>query len=126
MNVTVQFVDGPLSEAPPLRVPGAGAIARFEGAVRPMEEGAVIAGLDYTTYDPMAAQELERLARRVLEEFGLMEVHVVHSRGRVLNHEVSFRLDIASAHRKEALQGMDHFIARMKQDVPIWKAAVPA
>jgi molybdopterin synthase catalytic subunit len=125
MSVTIQLVDGPLSGAPPLRVPGAGALVRFEGAVRPMEDGSAIAGLDYTTYDPMAAQELERLAQQVLEEFGLMEVHVVHSRGRVLNHEISFRLDIASAHRKESLQAMDQFIDRMKQVVPIWKAAVP-
>ncbi len=126
MSVTIRLVDGPLSGAPPLRVAGAGAVVRFEGAVRPIEDGAAIAGLDYTTYDPMAGQELERLALRVLQEFGLMEVHVVHSRGRVLNHEISFRLDIASAHRKEALQAMDGFIDRMKQDVPIWKSPVPA
>lgn len=81
-------------------------------------------GLRYEAYEPMASKELEKLARVTGEKFGLDGVWVEHSTGMVRNYECSFVLVVASRHRKEALAGMDYFIDRMKQDVPIWKTAV--
>ena len=100
-----------------------GAVVVFEGIVRGEEDGQRIAALNYTAYDPMATMELTKLARDVLEKHGLKRVVVEHSRGRVCVGEVSFRLTIWSAHRKESLAAMDEFIDRMKEDVPIWKSA---
>jgi molybdopterin synthase catalytic subunit len=39
--------------------------------------------------------------------------------------QCSFRLQVASAHRAEALAAMTEFIDRLKRDVPIWKSPVP-
>lgn len=132
----VNIVDGPLPRspagAPPTPAPpnpdpadpaGVGAAVVFEGIVRGMESGREIAALDYEAYEPMASRQLELLARDVLEKHGLKAVWVEHSRGRVGVGEVSFRLTVHAAHRKEALAGMDEFIDRMKKDVPIWKRA---
>jgi molybdopterin synthase catalytic subunit len=123
MSITIAIIDGPLPAAVPHRSHGAGAVVIFEGVVRPEEAGAAIAALDYQTYEPMAQRELQRLAAETLEKHGLLAIHVEHSRGQVPAGEISFRLTIASAHRKAALAAMDEFIDRMKQDVPIWKAA---
>lgn len=108
-----------------------GATLRFEGIVRrvepdPSSGGAArdLRALDYQTYDPMAERELERLADKVCEQFGLRSIMALHSRGRVDVGEVSFVLEIASAHRAEAISAMAAFIDRLKQDVPIWKQAV--
>lgn len=143
--VVAVIVDGPLTrqtiaQAVSLRVDGlnrvlesgtVGSTLRFEGIVRraepdPNEGGAArdLRALDYQTYDPMAERELERLADRVCEQFGLRSIMALHSRGRVDVGEASFVLEIASTHRAEGLLAMTAFIDRLKQDVPIWKHAV--
>jgi len=126
MKANVQIHDGPLPDAAPWRLDGAGAVIGFEGVVRPTEAEQPIAGLRYETYDPMAENELHRLADEALHRFGILAVRVEHSRGVVANHACSFRLRIASAHRKEGLAAMDWYIDQMKRVVPIWKHTVPA
>jgi molybdopterin synthase catalytic subunit len=131
MSVEVHIVDGPLpaSLISALRnqCPGphaCGAALTFEGLVRANEAGRVITDLDYQTYDPMAQQQLRSLAEDVLARHGLLELWVIHSRGRVPVGECSLRVTIRSRHRKEALAAMDEFIDRLKSDVPIWKSPV--
>lgn len=125
--IKVQILSGPL---PPLSTPwsysGNGAILQFDGVVRPTEEDRTIDALDYEAYEPMAITQLHRLAKSVMTTHKLLGVYVEHSKGRVNAGEVSFRLRVASRHRKEALAAMDEFIDRMKQDVPIWKSPVYA
>lgn len=113
-----------------------GATLRFEGIVRrgepsgsPAASGGStplrpLAALDYESYDPMAGRQFESLARDIADEFGLLALVTLHSRGRVRVGEISFVLAIASAHRAEALAGMTTFIDRLKRDVPIWKSPV--
>lgn len=126
MTIAVSILDGPLADGVTVRIDGAGAVVQFDGVVRPIEGGKDIAGLAYTTYDPMTQMELERLAAAMLEKHGVMQILVEHSRGIVPNFACSFRLVVASAHRKAALAAMDEFIDLMKRDVPIWKSSVPA
>lgn len=125
MSISVQIHDGPLPDAGTWHVEGAGAVICFDGVVRPSEADQPIAGLHYQTYDPMAANELHRLAADALDRFDILAVQVEHSRGFVPNHHCSFRLRIASAHRKQGLAAMDWYIDEMKQVVPIWKQPVP-
>lgn len=115
---------GPLLDAEPSLVPGAGAVVTFEGVVRPGEGNGVIEALEYEVYEPMTGRELERLAGEVYEAYDLLAIRVEHSMGRVAVGRVSFRLRLAAAHRREALDAMDAFITRMKRDVPIWKNPV--
>lgn len=126
MNDCVQIHDGPLADATTWRVDGAGAMLCFEGVVRPSEADLPISGIRYETYDPMAEKELQRLATEALDRFDILAVRVEHSRGIVRNHACSFRLRIASAHRKAGLAAMDWYIDQMKKVVPIWKHAIPA
>lgn len=121
MNVKVSILDGPLPAVQALRIDGAGAVICFEGVVRPTENGHGIDALDYETYEPMAQKMLAQLAERAIERFGLLAVHVEHSRGRVPAGGCSFRMIVASPHRAEGLAAMGWFIDQMKQDVPIWK-----
>lgn len=125
MSTSARIIDGPLP-APGLNTPpaGTGAMLMFEGIVRELESGRRIAALDYEAYEPMAARELERLAVETLNRHRLLSVRAWHSRGRVPVGACSFRLVIESPHRAEALRAMEHFIDRMKRDVPIWKKPV--
>jgi len=126
VSVTVSIVNGALAPAAPTGADGAGAVVLFEGVVRPQEDGAPIEALDYEAYQPMAERMLARIADDLVERFGLIEMRIEHSRGRVGVGERSFRLVVCAPHRKEALQTMDEFIDRMKRDVPIWKRPVHA
>lgn len=125
-HVHIAIADGPLEDSRPALAEGAGAVITFLGIVRSDESGAPIEGLDYTAYEPMASRVLEHLAREAVSRFGVLAAHVEHSRGFVSTGACSFRLTIAGAHRREALDAMDWFIERMKQDAPIWKRAVSA
>ena len=123
MSVEVNISEGPLPPPEPWQVEQAGAVVCFDGVVRPLEQGQPIRGLHYQTYDPLAERELKRLAEQMLEHYGLLSARVEHSRGFVAGGACSFRLRVASSHRKEALQAMDWFIDQMKRRVPIWKRA---
>lgn len=124
--VSASVVEGPVRPPdPPLSHAGAGALFVFRGVVRPLEGGRPIAGLDYEIYDPMAERMLESLAREAVRIHEVMAVRVVHSRGFVPAGECSFLLEVASAHRREALSAVDWYVDRLKRDVPIWKSAVP-
>lgn len=123
-QVRIEIVGGPLSKCTQHWSPeGAGAVVEFSGVVRPKEAERTVAGLDYEAYRPMADQQLRLLAERIIGKHGLLAIQVEHSEGMVATGEISFRLRIASVHRKEALAAMDEFIDVMKQDVPIWKRA---
>lgn len=120
--VRVEIIQGPLGAVTmPMAFEGAGAVVMFDGVVRGEEAGRRIRGLEYEAYRPMADRQLELLAERACAEHGLKACLVWHSVGQVGAGEVSFRLVVAGAHRKESLAAMDWFIDTMKRDVPIWK-----
>jgi molybdopterin synthase catalytic subunit len=124
MSIAVTIFDGPLPAVAPWSAQGAGAVIVFEGVVRPDEQGQIIAGLSYEVYEPMASTQLRDLAQRLVCDCGLLGLIVRHSRGFVPVGQISFRLQVAALHRKEALRAVDEFIDCVKRDVPIWKTAV--
>ncbi len=124
MSIELQILEGPLDAATPWHPSGAGAVICFEGVVRPTEQQRALVALEYEVYEPMTHRELKKLAQQVVEDHGLLGLRMAHSRGQVRVGACSFRLQVAAAHRKEALAAMDVFIDRMKQVVPIWKVPV--
>lgn len=80
-----------------------------------------IVGLEYQVYEPMTSRELHRLAEQYARRFGVLAVDVEHSFGFVGNGQCSFVLQVAAAHRREAIDFIDEFIDAMKRHVPIWK-----
>ncbi|MBL8876522.1 MAG: molybdenum cofactor biosynthesis protein MoaE [Phycisphaerae bacterium] len=124
MNLRAEIVDGPLRPMKRSVGEGTGAFVVFEGVVRGLEAGKPIRALEYQVYEPMAKKQLDLLARRILLEYGLLDIAVWHSKGVVGVGEVSFRLVIEGSHRQESLEAVGEFIERMKRDVPIWKRPV--
>jgi molybdopterin synthase catalytic subunit len=128
MSVQVHLFEGPVPDQPAAwqhgGAAGAGAIVWFEGIVRPREDDRPLAALDYEAYEPMASRMIERIGGDLIRQHGLIGMCVEHSIGRVEVGGRSFRLRIASYHRKEGLAAADQFIDRLKQDVPLWKQPV--
>lgn len=122
---TIIFFNGPIL-APSSHIYNidCGAFVWFEGKVRRLENEATIQGIKYEAYQPMATTIMTSLAEEIANQYRIKDLIAEHSVGYVPVGSCSFRLSVASSHRKEALQAMDEFIHRMKQDVPIWKMII--
>ena len=110
-----------LAETKPLT--GGGAVVRFEGRVRGEDQGAAIDALDYEAYEPMAQRQMEKIARELGTLHPCLAVRVRHRVGRVPVGEAAILVEIGAKHRAEAFAFLAAFMDRLKQDVPIWKAA---
>lgn len=102
-------------------VPGSGALVRFEGRVRPDENGQTIEALIYEAYEPMAQDQMTRILQQLAESWPCTLARVRHRIGRVPVGEAAIILEVFSVHRAEAFALASAFMDRLKQDVPIWK-----
>jgi len=98
-----------------------GAIVTFEGIVRNNTRGRRTEFLDYEAYEPMALAQINSLAEKVLNNFKVREVIIVHRLGRLEIGETSVLIVVASAHRGAAFDACRFAIDTLKRTVPIWK-----
>ncbi|HET9523292.1 MAG TPA: molybdenum cofactor biosynthesis protein MoaE [Terrimicrobiaceae bacterium] len=122
MDVRIQFTDQKIGPSNPATTDGAGAVVEFLGVVRGVERDAKISGLVYEIYEPMA----DRMVRRIVEEldasYPCLTFQLVHRHGFVPVGEAAIHLRIEAPHRTEAIRMLEHFMNRLKTDVPIWKS----
>jgi molybdopterin synthase catalytic subunit len=120
MTLDVLITENPL-RLDPVRVPHCGAIARFEGIVREMENGAPIAGLQYEAYVPMAEHHIRGILTRLhaRHPFTLARVH--HRIGFVPVGHAAILMEVHAPHRGPAFAVLQSFMDDLKRDVPIWK-----
>ena len=124
MDVRIQFTDQKICASNPATTDGAGAVVEFLGVVRDVERDAKISGLVYEIYEPMA----DRVVRRIVEEldanYPCLAFHLIHRHGFVPVGEAAIHLRIEASHRTEAIRMLEHFMNRLKTDVPIWKSGL--
>ena len=101
--------------------PDNGAIVVFHGAVRNRTDDRRVEHLEYETYEPMALTQMERIGAEVIERHGLSALACTHRVGQLEIGEDAMVVAVSAPHRKAALDAVEDFIARLKQDVPIWK-----
>ena len=98
-----------------------GAAVTFEGVVRNQTRGRTTLYLEYEAYEPMAEQELQKLANETLQKFQIRDLAIVHRLGRLEIGEISVLIVVASAHRAAAFDACRWAIDTLKRTVPIWK-----
>jgi molybdopterin synthase catalytic subunit len=101
--------------------PGAGAIVDFWGAVRELEDGREIEGIDYEAHDAMAEHQLQLVADAAAEKFQLKKVIAHHRVGFVRAGEASLFLQVSAQHRAAAFEASKWIVDELKRKVPIWK-----
>ncbi|HUK86640.1 MAG TPA: molybdenum cofactor biosynthesis protein MoaE [Terriglobales bacterium] len=106
---------------PLLERPEDGAIVIFDGVARNHTRGRKTLYLDYEAYEPMALQELRRLAGEALQKFPIRNLALVHRLGRIEIGESSVLIAVYSAHRAPAFEACHWLIDTLKKKVPIWK-----
>lgn len=101
--------------------PGSGALVRFEGRVRPEENGKIIEALIYEAYEPMAQNQMKEILEQLAQSWPCILARVRHRVGRVPVGDAAIIVEVFSAHRAEAFALAAAFMDRLKHDVPIWK-----
>jgi MoaE-MoaD fusion protein len=101
--------------------PGAGAIATFVGTTRNENSGRRVLRLEYEAYEPMALNEMRKLALEAVQRWGITRAAVTHRVGVVEIGEASVAIAVSAPHRAEAFSACRFLIDRIKEIVPIWK-----
>lgn len=101
-----------------------GADIRFHGAVRDLEDGRQISGIEYSFYEGMALAELNRIGEAMTSEYPEHLAFIHHKVGFVAAGEASIIIRVQTAHSAEGFDISREYLARIKKTVPIWKQPV--
>jgi molybdopterin synthase catalytic subunit len=101
--------------------PANGAVLLFLGAVRQVNDGRGVTGIDYAAYEAMAQRELDAIAGEASARFAATDVVVQHRLGELGVEEVSVAIAVGHAHRDAAYAASRFVIEELKRRVPIWK-----
>ena len=103
-----------------------GASVEFLGIVRDLENGDKIAGIDYRAYPPMAEAMLRKIALEGSDRFEEHTVKIHHRTGFVPAAEPSVVIRVTTPHSMAAFEICQHYLKRLKAEIPIWKHPVLA
>ena len=98
-----------------------GAVLVFLGAVRQVNEGRAVTGIDYAAYEAMALRELEAIVAEGAAKFDTNDIAVRHRLGELTVEEVSVAIAVGHSHRDSAYALSRWVIEELKRRVPIWK-----
>ena len=104
--------------------PEAGAVVVFWGAVRSIEDGRDITGIDYEAHRAMAEHQMRIVAETATEKFEVREIFLRHRIGFVAAGEPSVVVRVTSRHRGAAFSASQWIMDELKRVVPIWKRPV--
>ena len=124
MTSLVSLVRAPIDPIAIIRAvsnPGNGAVLLFLGAVRQVNDGRDVTGIDYAAYEAMAQRELEAIVTEASTKFDAADVVVQHRLGELAVEDVSVAIAVGHAHRDAAYAASRFVIEELKRRVPIWK-----
>jgi molybdopterin synthase catalytic subunit len=101
--------------------PANGAVLLFVGAVRQVNEGRGVTGIDYAAYEQMALGELKAIVAEASSRFDTDSIAVEHRLGTLAVEEISVAIAVGHPHRDAAYAASRWVIEELKQRVPIWK-----
>jgi molybdopterin synthase catalytic subunit len=101
--------------------PANGAVLLFLGAVRQVNDGRDVTGIDYAAYEAMAQRELDAIVAEGIAKFGTPDLAVVHRLGELAVEDVSVAIAVGHPHRDGAYALSRWVIEELKRRVPIWK-----
>jgi len=98
-----------------------GGIAFFVGTVRNATQHKEVTLLDFSSYEPMALKEMQKIADKASVKFPIYKIAIHHAIGELKIGEVPVIIAVSSAHRKAAFEACEFAIDTLKESVPIWK-----
>jgi len=119
-----RVVDTPIdAEAVRLAVEGPrnGAVVVFHGTVRDHTGERSVTHLEYEAYGEMAESMMAAIGAEVVEAHRLSAIACIHRTGSLAIGDAAVVVAASAPHRGAALEAIETYIRRLKEDVPIWK-----
>jgi molybdopterin synthase catalytic subunit len=104
--------------------PETGGINVFIGTVRNHTKGKRVLRLEFEAYEPMAISEMQKIARRAMENYDVQRMVIHHRVGSLAIGEIPVIIAVGAAHREAAFQACKFAIDTLKETVPIWKKEI--
>jgi molybdopterin synthase catalytic subunit len=101
-----------------------GAVVSFLGTVRDFAEGKEIQAIYFEHYPAMAERYLQDLRLKVLKNFDLIEVRILHRVGTVPAGDNILCVLVASEHQAIAFEACRWCVDELKRTVPLWKKEI--
>lgn len=128
MKDTMVFIEGPIpSDLIAEQIanysihPLVGAHSIFIGQVRSDKiDGRQVSSIMYTVYPEMALEITDTILREVKEKFQLDAASIFHSLKEVKTGQICLFVIAVSKHRKNAIEGCNEIVERIKKDLPVW------
>jgi len=98
-----------------------GAVVTFLGTTRDVSKGQRVARLEFEYYPGMAEKKLEEIRKRAIQEYGAIDVTIIHRIGILPIGENIVLIAAAAEHRDEAFKACRFCIDELKRITPIWK-----
>ncbi len=98
-----------------------GAIVTFLGTTRDISGVKQVAKLEFEHYPGMAEKKLGEIRTRAIQEYGVIEVTIIHRIGVLPVGEDIVLVAVAARHRDEAFKACRFCIDELKKITPIWK-----
>lgn len=96
----------------------------FIGTVRNHTKGKRVLRLEFEAYEPMAISEMQKIARRAMENYDVQRMVIHHRVGSLAIGEIPVIIAVGAAHREAAFQACKFAIDTLKETVPIWKKEI--
>ena len=104
--------------------PDRGGLVTFSGVVRDHTGGHDVTRLEYESYAPMAVKVMAQIRAEVEAAYPTVRVACWHRIGVLPVGEIAVVIAAAAPHRAPAFEACQHYIDRLKDDVPIFKREV--
>jgi molybdopterin synthase catalytic subunit len=101
-----------------------GAVVSFLGTVRDFSDGKEVQAIYFEHYPAMAEKYLKDLRQKVLKDFDLIEVHILHRIGMIPAGANIVCVLVAAEHRASAFAACCWCVDELKRTVPLWKKEI--
>ena len=98
-----------------------GATVIFVGSVRNFGMNGKVKGMYYESYVKMAENKIKNIEKLATEKYGIKKIKIVHRIGELALGNNSVVIALSTPHSKDAFKACKYILARIKQEVPIWK-----
>ncbi|MGV9197680.1 MAG: molybdenum cofactor biosynthesis protein MoaE [Promethearchaeia archaeon] len=103
-------------------LPDAGAIFSFTGIVRNSSlDGKEVTSMEIDAYEKMANKNIGRICKKMKQREGIIDVILVHFKGKFILSEELVHVVVAAAHRHEGLKTLSDTIEKYKKSIEVWK-----
>lgn len=124
MDLLSKIIDMPINSMEAVefaRDPACGAVSVFEGNIRNQNKGQPVVAFYYEAYEALFHKIIAQLLTEIHSRWDVRRMAVIQRVGNLEVGDVGIVIAVSSAHRRDALEGLNYAIEEFKRRAPVWK-----